>query len=267
MSRLAIIAGAGNLPAELISHLRERPLVCAVDGYDPAGVTPDLTFRIERLVPLLRHLTDAGVDAVVFAGAVHRPRFDPGLFDPETAALMPRLLPAMQQGDDAILRAVIAVFEEHGLPVRGLADCAPGLLAAEGVLGATEPSDAAQSDGARGIEILRRLSPLDLGQGCVVAGGLCLGVEALYGTDAMLAHIAACRDQREPRSGGVFVKRAKDGQEMRIDLPAIGPATIEGARAARLGGICLQAGRVVILRRAETLALADAAGIGLWSVP
>jgi UDP-2,3-diacylglucosamine hydrolase len=267
MSRLAIIAGAGAMPAELSSHLDEAPLVCAVEGALPQGLTPDVTFRLERLVPLLRRLLEEGVGAVVFAGAVHRPRLDPGLFDPETAALIPRLLPAFRQGDDAVLRAVVSVFEEFGLRARGLADVAPGLLAGAGVLGGAAPDAAGEADAARGAEILRTLSPLDLGQGCVVAGGLCLSVEALYGTDAMLALVAASRDLREPKTGGVLIKRAKEGQDLRVDLPTIGPATVEAAQAARLTGICLQAGHVVILRRAETLAAADAAGIALWAVP
>ncbi len=265
MSRLALIAGAGDLPAELVAHLPEPPLVCAVEGYPPAGLQPDLAFRIERLVPLFRELTAAGVREVLFAGAVHRPKFDPALFDPDTAALLPHLLPALQQGDDALLRAVIAVFEDHGLAVRGLADCAPGLLAAPGVLGTTAPDPAHEADAARGVEILRTIAPLDLGQGCVVAKGLCLSVESLFGTDAMLSHVAACRDLREPRRGGVLVKRAKPGQELRIDLPTIGPDTIEAAQAARLSGICLQAGHVVILHRDKVCAAADAAGIALWA--
>jgi UDP-2,3-diacylglucosamine hydrolase len=163
MSRLAIIAGEGDLPAELVAHLPAPPLICAVEGHPPAGLAPDLSFRLERLIPLLRRLVEAGVTEVVLAGAVHRPRFDPTLFDAETAALMPRLLPAMRQGDDALLRAVIGVFEEHGLSVLGLADCAPTLLA-EGQLGATTPDPGLEADAARGIAILRALAPLDLGQ-------------------------------------------------------------------------------------------------------
>jgi UDP-2,3-diacylglucosamine hydrolase len=264
MSRLAIIAGAGDLPAEVVGQLPAPPLVCALEGHPPAGLAPDLAFRIERLVPFLRQLHDEGVGEVLFAGAVHRPRLDPGLFDPETAALTPRLLPALQRGDDAVLRAVIEVFEDYGLGVCGLTDVAPGLLSAAGVLGAVEPDAGQEADAARGTEILRTLAPLDLGQGCVVASGLCLAVESLFGTDAMLAHVAACRETREPRHGGVLVKRAKEGQDLRVDLPAIGPATIEAARTARLTGLCLQAGHVVVLHRAETLAAADAAGIAVW---
>ncbi|HBU15630.1 MAG TPA: DUF1009 domain-containing protein, partial [Gemmobacter sp.] len=104
MTRTAIIAGAGRLPATLAAMLNS-PLVCALDGFLPEGLAVDQVFRVERLVPFLRSLGDAGVEQVVFAGAVSRPRLDPSLFDPGTAQMVPRLLAAMQAGDDATLRA------------------------------------------------------------------------------------------------------------------------------------------------------------------
>lgn len=271
MSRVAIVAGAGGLPAELATALHDaqgtRPLICAPEGVAPDGLAVDLAFRVERLAPFMRHLVDTGVGVVSFAGPVHRRALDPAMFDPETATFVPRLLGAMQGGDDAALRMVMTLFEEYGLDVQGLASLAPQLLAGEGVLGARAPDEAEGADAARGIEILHALSPVDVGQGCVVASRLCLAVEALYGTDAMLAQVATCRDSRAPLKGGVLIKRAKAGQDLRVDLPAIGPATIDAARAARLSGICLQAGHVVVLDRPETLARAEAAGIALWAVP
>ncbi|HHX90238.1 MAG TPA: LpxI family protein [Paracoccus sp.] len=269
MSGVAIIAGDGGLPAELAGTLRQsggEPLVCAPEGVRPDGLAVDLVFRIERLAPFLRHLTDTGIRTVAFAGPVHRMALDPAMFDPETATFVPRLLGAMQGGDDGTLRVVIDLFEEYGLEVQGLATLAPQLLAARGVLTSRAPTPAEDTDAARGIEILRALAPVDVGQGCVVAGRLCLAIEALYGTDVMLSQVAACRDSRVPQEGGVFIKRAKTGQDLRIDLPTIGPETIALARSARLSGLCLQAGHVVVLERAETLARADEAGIALWAV-
>jgi len=266
MSRIAIIAGAGALPAELAAALGEPALVCAPEGIVPEGLALDLSFRVERLAPFMRHLADSGVSDVVFAGPVHRSTLDPAMFDPETATLVPRLLGAMQGGDDATLRMVMAIFEEYGLNVQGLGTLAAQLLAPEGAFGVRAPGAAESADATRGLEILDALSPVDVGQGCVVVSRLCLAVEALYGTDAMLAHVAACRNLREPRQGGVFVKRAKAGQDLRVDLPTIGPQTIEAVKAAGLTGICLQAGHVVILDRAETISRADAAGIALWAV-
>ena len=79
MSRTAIIAGAGLLPAALAEAMATPPLICALDGFAPEGVTVDLVFRIERLALFLRHLEDQGVNNVVFAGAVQRPRLDPSV--------------------------------------------------------------------------------------------------------------------------------------------------------------------------------------------
>ena len=266
MSRIALIAGAGALPAELAAALQE-PLVCGLAGAGPVGLAVDLHWHFERLVPFLRHLGDSGIDTVVLAGAVNRPRLDPALFDRETASLVPDLLAAMRSGDDGALRWIIGLVEEFGLSVRGIADLAPHLLATEGVLSARAPGEAELAAAGRGREILETLGPLDLGQGCVVAQGLCLGVETLFGTDAMLADVARHRPTREPQTGGVFIKRAKPGQDLRVDLPTIGPVTVAAAAAAGLGGIALQAGRVVLLQRSATLAAADAAGLALWAAP
>jgi DUF1009 family protein len=263
---LALIAGRGRLPAELAGALPARPLVCAPAGAVPEGLAVDLPFHLERLAPFLRELDRRGIGRVALAGAVDRPRLDPALIDPETAQLLPELMAAMAGGDDATLRGVIALIEGFGFRVEGLADLAPGLLAPPGAL--TRPPTAAESaDAARGAEVLAVLGAADVGQACIVASRLVLGVEALFGTDALLADVAARRPQREPQAGGVLVKRAKPGQDRRADLPAIGPQTVEGAVAAGLTGIALQAGAVVILDRPATVAAAQAAGLALWAVP
>jgi hypothetical protein len=266
MTRVAVIAGTGALPHALAARL-DRPLVAALEGFLPDGPPPDLTFRLERLVPFLHRLREQGVAAVTLAGGVRRPRLDPALFDPATAALLPLLLPALEGGDDAALRALIGVIEAEGLAVLGLAAIAPDLLAAEGVAGSRAPGAREAADAARGAAILAALAAADVGQACVVAEGLCLGVEAAYGTDALLAFVAAHRPTLHPALGGVLVKRAKAGQDLRVDLPAVGPATVAAAVAAGLTGICVQAGATVILDRPAVLTAAAAAGLALWAVP
>ncbi|HLQ18114.1 MAG TPA: LpxI family protein, partial [Tabrizicola sp.] len=138
--RTAIIAGQGRLPAALAASMSEPPLVAALDGFTPDSLTLDLTFRVERLVPFLRALERDGVGQVIFAGAVTRPRLDPALLDEATAGLLPRLMAAMQQGDDATLRVVIELFEEFGFTVAGVEDVAPALLPGAGVLAGTVTS-------------------------------------------------------------------------------------------------------------------------------
>lgn len=263
MSRLALIAGSGGLPVALVAALPERPLICALDGYAPTGVMPDQTFRVERLALFLRWLEDQGVTEVCFAGAVQRPRLDPALFDPQTATMVPRLLAAMGQGDDATLREVLAIFAEAGFALRGVAEIAPHLVPGPGVFaGAVTAQD--ETDAARAAAIVQALGAVDVGQGCVLAGGLCLAVEALPGTDAMLAFVAQIPASLRP-ARGLFYKAPKPTQDRRIDLPTLGVQTVRNAAAAGLGGICWQAGGVICLDLPAMQAEASAHGLFLWA--
>jgi hypothetical protein len=282
MKRTAIIAGQGALPIMVSAAMKAQAvkaramtvpavdtlaLVAALDGFQPDGLVPDMTFRIERLVPFLRDLEAAGVGRVVFAGAVQRPRLDPAMFDPDTATLVPRLLGAMQGGDDATLRVVIALFEEFGFAVAGIADVAPLLVPGVGVL-AGQPSAQDEADAARAATIVAALGAVDVGQGAVVQQGLCLGVETLSGTDAMLAAVAALPPALRPARGkgrGLFYKAPKPGQDRRVDLPTIGPQTLRAVAAAGLGGIAWEAGGVICLDFPAMQAMATRDGLILWA--
>lgn len=260
MSRTAVIAGSGGLPAAVAAAL-DDPLVAALHGFAPEGVAAE-SFRLERLVPFIDSLTDRGIGRVVFAGAIQRPPLDPEAFDPLTARLVPRIAMAMRQGDDAALREVIAVFEESDLTVVSVAEAAPGLLPGAGLL-AGQPKAADEADLDRAAEVVMALGGLDIGQGAVVASGLTLAVETLPGTAAMLDFVARHRRGQ----GGVLWKAPKPGQDLRIDLPAIGPQTIAQAVAARLSGIAWPAGQAVLIDREATVAAAEAGGLFLWSRP
>ncbi|MDZ4086126.1 MAG: UDP-2,3-diacylglucosamine diphosphatase LpxI [Tabrizicola sp.] len=264
--RTAIIAGQGRLPRALADAMTDVPLVAALDGFTPDGLTVDLRFRVERLVPFLRALERDGIRQVIFAGGVTRPRLDPALLDEATAGLLPRLMQAMAAGDDATLRVVIELFEEFGFSVIGVEDLAPALLPGAGVLaGTVTPRD--EADAARAARIVAALGAEDVGQGAVVVQGLCLGVEALPGTDALLAQVAGIVGLRpDPARGrGVFYKAAKPGQDRRIDLPTIGPDTLRGVAAAGLGGLAFQAGSVICLDLDEMQGLAGELGLFLWA--
>ena len=269
--RTAIIAGRGRLPMLLCEALEAAgaaPVLAELEGFavEGAGARPVERFRVERLVPFLDRLHDLGVVRVAFAGAVQRPRLEPALFDARTAALVPRLVAAMQAGDDATLREVIALFEEAGFAVAGAAELVPELVPGPGVLGAHAPAEADATDAARAADIVAALGAVDVGQGAVVARGLCLAVEALPGTDAMLAALAALpRPALLPRPAGLLYKAPKPGQDRRIDLPALGPATVAAAVAAGLAGIAFEAGGTLLLDRTEAVAAADAAGLFLWA--
>jgi len=160
---------------------------------------------------------------------------------------------------------VIAIFEEAGFTVAGVADVAPDLLPGPGVL-AGAPSAADQADAARAAAIVAALGAVDVGQGAVVAQGLCLAVETLPGTDAMLDFVAATARRPDPAGArGVMFKAAKPGQDRRIDLPTLGLQTLARAHAAGLAGVAFQAGDVIVLDRAAMLAEAERLGLFLWA--
>lgn len=263
MSRIAIIAGQGALAPAVAAHLPKAPIY-ALAGFAPP--VPATAFRLERLVPFLRQLGEDGITQVVFAGAVRRPALDPEAFDPQTAQMVPRILKAMQSGDDAALRTVIEIFEEFGITISGIDEIAPDLIPQEGVL-TGNPSPADRDDAARAAQILAATGPLDLGQGCVVVQGLCLALETLPGTAAMLDFAARHMALRPNPTGarGVFYKAPKPGQDRRIDLPTLGPDSVAQAAAAGLAGLAWQAGGVILLDRDESIRRAQAAGLFLWA--
>ncbi|MEZ5779695.1 MAG: UDP-2,3-diacylglucosamine diphosphatase LpxI [Paracoccaceae bacterium] len=271
MIKTAIIAGQGMLPVHLSDALAaegEDHLVAEMEGFPSDLKSPDIQrFRVERLAPFLDHLTAEGVTRVVFAGSIRRPRLEPGLIDPKTATLVPRLLGAVQKGDDALLREVISIFADWGFDVVGADVIAPGLVPGPGVL-VGAPSEADRHDAARAAEIVAALGQLDTGQGAVVAQGLCLAVETLPGTDAMLGFVAAHAAGLRPDplgAGGVLYKAPKPHQDRRIDLPVIGRDTVRAAAAAGLAGIVWEAGGIMLLDREATIAAADESGLFLWA--
>ena len=271
MTRTGLIAGQGGLPVALAAALRESAtdfLVAELEGF--ASAIPDadpIRFRVERLVPFLDALADRGVARVAFAGGLRRPALDPELIDARSATLVPRLAAAFRSGDDALLREVIAIFEDWEFEVVGADALAPALVPGPGFLTGTA-SDADRADATRAAAIVGEIGRLDIGQGAVVAQGLCLAVETLPGTDAMLDFVAAhaARLRPDPKGArGVLFKAPKPGQDRRIDLPVLGLRTVERAVSAGLGGIAWEAGGVIVLDRAAVVAAAAAAGLFLWA--
>lgn len=270
MSPIAIIAGSGTLPhllAERIASLGTPPLFAVMAGQEVPvpECAQALPFEIERIGSLFATLKEAGVREVVFAGGIARPALDPSKFDATLLAFAPRFLPALSGGDDALLRVIIALFEENDLKVRAPNEIAPELCLSAGEGAGREMTDAETADAARGREILAHLSALDLGQGCVVASGLCLGIETLQGTDALLRFVGETPAHLR-RAPGVFIKAPKAGQDMRIDMPTIGPETIKRVAEAGLAGLVIPAGGVIVLDRRKVFSVVEAAGLFLRAI-
>ncbi|NNK77339.1 MAG: LpxI family protein, partial [Litoreibacter sp.] len=166
---LALIAGEEALPVVVSDALKSRGrafYVCELEGH-PSEVTHDnapLTFRIEQLGSLIGKLGALGVKEVCFAGRVARPALDPAAIDPKTLPLVPRMMAALQAGDDAALRVVISFFEEAGMNVLAAHALVPELLPEAGVMTQLQPGDQHRKDAARGAEIIEAMGAVDVGQ-------------------------------------------------------------------------------------------------------
>ncbi|MDX2258075.1 MAG: UDP-2,3-diacylglucosamine diphosphatase LpxI [Hyphomicrobiaceae bacterium] len=266
--RIGLIAGGRTLPREIADSLARRGAevhVVALEGEATgtlAAYRPTV-LNIGRIGAIIASLRRAGCREVVFAGTISRPdlsriRPDLGFF-----RALPTVVGLMRAGgDDAVLRGVIAFFEGCGLAVVGPLDVAPELALAEGPAGSHAPDAPAVADADLGLRAIAAMAPFDIGQAVIVAEGRVVAIEGAEGTDAMIERFAAGRlAQRaagEAATGGLVVKRAKPGQELRVDLPVIGPDTVRRAAGADLSGIAVEAGRVLVAERAETVRLADA---------
>lgn len=266
MTRTAVIAGTGALPALLVAALKEAGddvLLAEMEGF-PTTVPGHaaIRFRIERLVPFLDHLVAQGVERVVMAGAARRPKLEPDLFDARTATLVPRLIAAMQLGDDGALREVISILEEWDLTVVGAQDILPDLLPPAGTLTKAVPSTQHQADAEIGQETVRLMGREDSGQACVIRAGSVVAHEGPGGTDAMIAALDPLGE-----ASGLLFKAPKPGQDRRADLPVIGPRTALAAAEALLEGIVIEAGGVMVIGLPEVCEILDGQGMFLWVRP
>lgn len=265
MRKLGLIAGGGTLPVEIAQHCERagRPLfVIRLKGFAEAGMAPyaGAEVGLAELGKCLKALKRAGCGSVCLAGNVARPDFASLVPDLKGLALLPRAIAAARKGDDALLRLLVGEFEKAGFQVEGAHEVMEDLSLPAGVLGRSAPSQDDRADAHRALEVARAVGELDVGQAAVVAHGLVLAVEAQEGTDAMLARVADLPAHLRGRPGagaGVLAKAPKPIQETRVDLPTIGPATVQGVARAGLSGIVGEAGRLLVLDREATIALAD----------
>jgi hypothetical protein len=168
------------------------------------------------------------------------------------------------------LSGIGRILEQQGFRMVGIKDVAPDLLMPEGSLTRAAPDQRAQADIARGREVLRALSPFDIGQAVVVIDGHVVAVEDIEGTDGLLARIARLREQgrvRSPAGRGVLVKAPKAGQDLRYDLPTVGPRTVEGAAKAGLAGLTVVAGHALVADPQAMIVAADTAGLFVTGLP
>ena len=268
-SPLGILAGSGSIPLYIAERCRNKGravYICGIEGTADPKIEqyPHSWIKWVQLDKVFKQFRKAGVEELVIIGGAKRPKLSNIAIDFGLIRNLPFLLSLTMGGDDEILSSIVGFVESKGFRIKGAHQVAPELTAGSGCMTRKQPNKTDLQDIEKGIETVLKLGTMDIGQGAVVARGYVLCVEAAEGTDQMLKRAEALRQWGSKWLGkrfGVLVKLPKPHQELRIDMPAIGPRTVELAAKAGLNGIAVEAGKVLISEREATLAEADRRGL------
>ncbi|MGO4523983.1 LpxI family protein [Microvirga sp. 2MCAF35] len=272
---IAIVAGAGQLPIQLLDHLErtgQEVRVLAFRGFAEAELQrrAHATVDLLDLKTIMTTLEGWQPQAVSLVGAVRRPGFSALLSAYSLLRNMQEVKEVITRGDDQVLRGAVMLLEERGHRVVGAHELAPDLVASQSLSGKLTPNADDREAIAVGLDLLKSLSAFDIGQGAVIARRHVLAIEGPEGTDRMIWRVMKMRQSwfglRRREEGGVLIKAAKRGQDLRVDMPTIGPRTVSEAAKAGLSGIAIGAGSTFVLEQEKTLRTADRLGLFLVAV-
>ena len=265
--RIGLIAGNGRFP--IIFAQNAKRLGYSVSAVAHIGETAaELEEHVERIHwikigqfnKLIRVLKEDGVRQAVMLGGIKKTHvFTTVLPDFRALSVASRL---RQLKDDAILREVAAELESEGIHIRESTFGLRGILVEEGPVTRRSPSPKEWEDLRYGWEVAREIGRLDIGQCVIVKDRVLVAVEAVEGTDEAIRRGGALAGDAT-----VVVKRSKPQQDLRFDLPAVGPATIETMESVKASALAVEAGRSVMLDREAMVANAERAGIAIVGLP
>ena len=260
IQKLGVIAGAGRFPFLVVEGAKRsgcHVTVIGLRGFADAALADHAdSFHwagLARLGRWIRLLRRARVQEVILAGAVRKSsmygRWRLLKLLPDWTSFRVWFFSLRDKRNDTVLSAVADEFARHGIPMQNCVQYTLEHLAPEGVLTPQGPSQAQQRDMAFGWPIAKEIGRLDIGQSIAVKEQEVIAVEAIEGTDRMIERAG----QLCPRGGWTLIKVAKPNQDMRFDVPTIGPETI--ANLARHGAnmLVIETGKTVIIDRAQTL--------------
>jgi UDP-2,3-diacylglucosamine hydrolase len=261
--RIGLIAGNGRFPIIFADNARRLGLTVSAVAHI-GETTPELAQHVERIHwikigqfnKLINALKGDGVRQAVMLGGIKKTHvFTAVRPDLRALALAGRL---RVWKDDAILREVAAELEREGISIRESTFGLSGILVEDGILTTRAPGKKEWEDIRFGWDIAGQIGRLDIGQCVVIKDRVVVAVEAVEGTDEAIRRGGALA-----REGAVVIKRCKPQQDLRFDLPAVGPATIETMAGVKASSLALEADRTVLLDRDEAIRRAEEAGIAI----
>ncbi len=266
MKTIGLIAGSGQLPKVFAREARAQgySVHCvAHEGEADASLEPLVDslawVKVAQMGRMVSVLRSHGVERAVMAGGIGRIRSVTSA-RPDLGAF--RIMASLRSmRDDEVLRAVAAYFEKNGITIVAATDFVKTVLATGGHLAGPVPTSNQWNDIAIGKEVALTLGRADVGQTVVVKNGAVLAVEAVEGTDEAIR-----RGGRYGGRGAVVVKRSKPGQDLRFDLPAAGPVTLEVMREVGASVLAIETGKTVLLDASILFKWAGQLGISVVGV-
>ena len=267
---IAIIAGKGDLPKMLIKKCQEigrQFLVILIAGElsnQEFLQFPHKIIEIGHISEVIKILRENNINELVFAGGIAKPSMANLKVDAKGAILMSKILGNKLFGDDNLLTTINNFFQKEGFKIIGAEEIIDDLLAKKGILGEIKPAEEFLQDIEIGKNALKIISDLDIGQAVVVQQKQIIGVEAIEGTDALIARCGALKFKtgRTP----ILIKMKKVGQNNKIDLPSLGVATIENLARNNFAGIVIEAGSTLIINQKEVIKSANQSRLFILSI-
>jgi hypothetical protein len=267
MKTLGLLAGSGELPYIVAYQAKKMGYKVFAVGLDPL-VNESLRKYVDHLEiihvgkmgTIIKTLLNANVDEAVMVGKVPKTLLYKNQIKPDLKAAS-MLLKIKDKSDDVIILTIIDEFKKQGINFINLTDIVSSLLTPVGVLGKIKLEKNHQKDIAFGLPIAKAIGGLDIGQTIVVCDRAVMAVEAIEGTDNAIIRGCALCD-----GGAVVIKISKPSQDMRYDVPTAGVDTINTMIKAGAKVLALEAGRTIMVNKAQMIDLADQAGITIAGI-
>jgi len=265
--RIGLIAGSGRFPVVFADAARRRGVEVVAVAHR-GETAPELVHYVHAIAWVqpgqLQALIDAlrafDVSRAVMVGGIAKPRLFREIM-PDARALQAIARIGGQLRDDALLRGLADELDAEGIRIVPSTTYLDEIVPAAGVLSTRAPTEQEWADIRYGFQVVKVIGRFDIGQSVVVRGGTVMAVEGIEGTDATIRRAGTLVN-----GDIVVVKATKPIQDLRFDLPAIGPETIRTLAEVRGRALAIEAGRTIVLDRAQTLALADEAKIAVVAV-
>ena len=267
LDKIAIIAGSGKLPREVLDAAKKKNIKCEVIGLKEdfnKKLFHDIKhyqFQSYQISKIINKLLELNVKNLVLAGKVGRKGIAKLFLDKKGVQLLSNFAKA-GLNDNTVLSLIINFLESEGFNIIPPEKIADTVIAKQGCITNTIPNQNHLKDIKKGHNILSEIAKFDIGQALMVHNGLVLGVEAAEGTDNLIKRCGTL----ENNLGGILIKVCKPNQDKRVDLPSIGINTIKKLHQYKFFGVAVEANNSIILSHNETIELADQLGVFIYAI-